>query len=81
MKHFAELLALTLVGSILILIYCLIQILLEAARIGILTPIITGYIFGFLSPLIIATYLMRGSWEPYTMNTTMNTCLDRMRWI
>jgi len=65
MKHFADLLILTLVTSLLVLAYAMFRITMEAMQGGFLTPFIFAYVLGFISPILITARFM----SMFTMKT------------
>jgi hypothetical protein len=82
MKHFAELLALTFVLCSIIFAYVVAQIVLILVASGVITVFAMGFILGFLTPIVIAVQLLRGSicnYTPSVFNTSMNSWMEMFR--
>ena len=81
MKYFAEALVLTLIISILALLYASSQIIIVALQEGYLSTIAMVYIAGFLSPILIYVQMMRTAANHTTsaLNTSMNDVLGMLR--
>jgi hypothetical protein len=83
MKYFAEALVLTLIISILALLYALSQIIVVAMQEGYITMFIPVYILGFISPILIYVQLMRvftaAPANTSGLNTTMSNVMGMLR--